>query len=192
MNVPPTKLKESHKLAALGVALGWKMVRTARAAGMHPNRLSTLKNAPAFKLLVEQYQREFITKGMTATVDKLLADGPANVDFIRDVRDGVEADARAIEAPEDRLRLKLHAAGMLLDRQAPRKLEATQDTRIHFVVEGRVRTLAEDACAEAGEPIDVTPLPDAPLALPAPAKRLVPRPLDDVIREYEEQEAVGE
>lgn len=188
---PPTKLRANHKFAALLIAMGWKQRRAAKKIGMSENRLSIICQSPLFQTIVTQYQREFIAKGMQSTIDKVLADGPANVDFIRDVRNGVQTDVREIDDPNDRLRHKLHAANILIDRQLPKKQDGDSAPKVTVVVDARQRAAMEDACFEAGQPIDVTPAGQKRLAPPVAA--LIPRNLDDVIEEYMERElAQGE
>lgn len=190
---PPERLNNRHKYAALLIAMGMKKSFVAKKLGMHPNRLSIIQRSPLFRTLVEQYQRDFIARGMQTTIDKVMADGPANVDFIRGIRDGTQPDIRNVEEANDVVRHKLSAAGMLLDRQLPRRQESDTGTKVQIVVEARHRAAAEDACSEVGEPIDVTPVPVGQKRLAPPIQKVVPRELDDVIREYMDRElASGE
>lgn len=188
-NGMPKRLNERHKLAALLIATGKRRIWVCRRLGMAPNRLSVIQQSPLFRVLVEQYQREFISQGMQTTINKVLADGPANVEFLRKVRDGMEPDVKEIDDPNDRMRHRLKAAESLFDRQLPRRMETESQASVHVTVEATRRELAEDACAEVGAPIDITPVSKVPRLAP-PVAVLVPKALDDVIAEYEAREVM--
>jgi hypothetical protein len=186
----PAKLSENHKLMAFMVAAGMKNSEIAKQLHCNAARISVIKSSPLFKTLVAQHQREMTTYGVKNAMDKLLGDAPYNVDFIRSVRDGEFAD------PED-ARVRLSAAGMLFDRQIPRKSEDGVKNSLTITVEHAQKQLAQRVCDEIGDPIDVesTHVEDSEVVVddqlqwsPPPPEPIVVRALDDVVAELRQQE----
>lgn len=179
---PPKKLSERHRLAAFLLATGQKKGWIAKKIGVDQAYFSVIQTSPLFRLMVKEYQNEIIAKGMQSTVDKVMTDGPSNVDFIMSVRNGL-GPVGDIEDPNDQMRHRMKASEMLFDRQMVKKQENQEGVHVNITVEAAQRTTAEDACAEVGEPIDITPTK----RLTGP---LVARPLDELIDEYEARDSV--
>lgn len=184
----PKKLSENHRMMALMVAAGMSNQEIAKQLGFTPGRVSVIKSSPLLQTLVEQHRREILTFGIKNAVDKLIGDAPFNVDFIRSVRDGEFTD------PEE-ARVRLSAAGMLFDRQIPRKSESEVKNTHTITVEHTQKLLATKVCEEIGDPIEVEStvidddITDDQLQWsPPPPEPLAVRNLDDVVAELRQQE----
>lgn len=182
---PPKTLTERHQLLAILIAIGQKKKDAAKALQMSYNRVCTISQSPMFKALVQEHQRLIARRGFDSAVNKLLLDAPENIDFIKEVRDGLFEGADA-----EHLRIRMSAAGLLLDRQVSKKQETTSthtETK-RFLVEDRRRSEIEQDLEDAGQAIDAEFTRVAPLALPEPALQV--RSLDEAIAAYEREEVI--
>jgi len=172
-----------HRLIAFYVACGRRTKEIARELKVTPQVISVAKRSPLFHVLVQQIQREMIDHGVKSTVDQVLADGAANVRFLRRLRDGDEA--LLAECDDKILRLRLGASTALFDRQMPRVRESSgQPVQVVVNVDGIQRSLADASCREVGSPIEMQQIEESKNA----GWHL--RKLDEVVEEFEREEAV--
>lgn len=183
----PKTLKAKHQMIALLVATGQLTNRQiAKKLRISANRISTIKNSPLFAAMVRDFQSQIAKRGMDKAIDMIMADAPKNIEFIRDVRDGMfEGDE------EGHLRIRMSAATFLGDRQVSKKSESSvTTTSTHtYLVEDRRRAQLENDAKEIGRPMsdsvdaEFEEVPVERLALPAPEKPFV-RTLDEAIDDY--------
>lgn len=169
----PKKMSERHRLVALLTAAGLKNKAIGKQLGFTQGRLSIIKKSPLFQAIVEQHRAKIADLGLRDAVAKIVGDAPANIDFIRKVRDGYfEGD------DAEHLRIRMGAAGVLLDRQVSKKVESTStvNNTHRFLVEDRRRREIEADCEDIGEPID------------ADFKRVEPKRIEHAIADAEELE----
>lgn len=171
-----------QRLIAFYVACGRKGKDIADELGVTPQVISIAKRSPLFHVLVQQLQKDMIDHGVKEAAAQVLADGGANVSFLRRLRDGDE-DLLA-ECDDKMMRLRLGASTELLKRQMPVIRESEQrGVQVNVIVDGAQTKLAEASCQEVGAPIEM--------------KRLEPpnmnagwhlRQLDEVVEEFEQAE----
>src|SRR5438445_17595 len=102
---------------AFYVACGRKNKEIAAELGVSYQTVMVAKKSPLFQVLVRQHQQEIIDRGTKGAAEQVLADGAANVRFLRRLRDG---DPQLLEECDDKMmRLRLGASTVLFDRQMP-------------------------------------------------------------------------
>jgi hypothetical protein len=130
---------------ALMIAAAKSDAEITKALGISPGVLKILKGSPLFEQLIAAYSREIEERGINDIVAELDADAPKNIDFIKRVRDGNFDDTK------DRMQLRLAAAKMLFDKQAPdanQRAAAQQAARI--IIDGRMLGQALRALKNVG------------------------------------------
>lgn len=173
-----------QRLIAFYVACGRKMKDIAAELGVTPQTISIAKRSPLFHVLVEQLQKDMIEHGVKEAAAQVLADGGANVKFLRKLRDGDEE--LLAECDDKMMRLRLGASTELLKRQMPVIRESEQrGVQVNVIVDGVQRGLADASCREVGEPIDMKQI--APPNMNAGWHL---RQLDEVVEEFEMADAV--
>lgn len=180
-----TSLSNRQRLIAFYVACGRRNKEIAEELGVSSATISIAKRSPLFQVLVRQHQKDIVDHGIKSTVDQVLADGAANVRFLRRLRDG--DDELLAECDDKMMRLRLGAASELLSRQMPRVRESEQrGVQVNIVVDGIQRGLADASCREVGAPI----VTEAKL-LPPPTQDTgwFLRQLDEVVEEFEQADA---
>lgn len=137
--------------AALMAAAGKSDKDIAKALDVSPGTLAVWKGSPLWQTLVGQYADEIEERGVTSVVDELLADAPKNVNFIKRVRDGAFHDSK------DRMQLRMQAAKMLLDKQAPNAdTRAQNESAARIILDGKLLGQVLHAMRDVGV-IDITP-----------------------------------
>lgn len=137
--------------AALMAAAGKSDKDIAKALDVSPGTLAIWKGSPLWQTLVGQYADEIEERGVTSVVDELLADAPKNVNFIKRVRDGAFHDSK------DRMQLRMQAAKMLLDKQAPNAdTRAQNESAARIILDGKLLGQVLHAMRDVGV-IDITP-----------------------------------
>jgi hypothetical protein len=115
----------------------------------------------------------------------VLADGAANVRFLRRLRDGDEV--LLAECDDKMMRLRLGASTALFDRQMPRVRETEgRQAQVVINIDGAQRDLVDRACREVGAPIEMRQLEEAKNA----GWHL--RQLEDVAEEAEREAGVAD
>lgn len=173
----------------------------AAIVGCGDRHVQTLRASPLFRSMVETHKKTIVDVGIKSALDMLTADAPHNVKFLRNVRDGLDIDDDI-----DRARLRLSAAGMLFERQVPKKSEQEINKHTTFTVEFQRKQLADEACKEVDDPIDTefeevltddqceaalreaAPEAARQLALPAPKKQIVIRDCEELTEELRARE----
>lgn len=137
--------------AALMAAAGKSDKDIAKALDVSPGTLAIWKGSPLWQTLVGQYADEIEERGVTSVVEELLADAPKNVNFIKRVRDGAFHDSK------DRMQLRMQAAKMLLDKQAPNAdTRAQNESAARIILDGKLLGQVLHAMRDVGV-IDITP-----------------------------------
>jgi hypothetical protein len=137
--------------AALMAAAGKSDKDIAKALDVSPGTLNIWKGSPLWQTLVGQYADEIEERGVTSVVEELLADAPKNVNFIKRVRDGAFHDTK------DRMQLRMQAAKMLLDKQAPNAdTRAQNESAARIILDGKLLGQVLHAMRDVGV-IDITP-----------------------------------
>lgn len=147
----PVRERQLTRRAALLIAEGTKTDKEiARELNVAPATLQTWKRSPLFMEMVNTIGDEIQERGVKAIVDSLLDDAPQNIDFIKRVRDG------AIEDDHRRMRNRLSAAKMLLDKQAPNAGDGVSEDARKIILGGRLLGQMLRAMKNEGV-IDITP-----------------------------------
>lgn len=137
--------------AALMAAAGKSDKDIAKALDVSLGTLTVWKDSPLWQTLVGQYAEEIEERGVQSVVDDLLADAPKNVNFIKRVRDGNFHDSK------DRMQLRMQAAKMLLDKQAPNAdTRAQNESAARLILDGKLLSQVLHAMRDVGA-IDITP-----------------------------------
>jgi hypothetical protein len=137
--------------AALLAASGKSDKEIAKLLDVSPKVVGIWRQSPLWQTVVAKFSEEIEERGVQSVVDELLADAPQNIRFIKGVRDG------QIDDPKDRLDLRLRAAKMLLDKQAPNADARAQNLgAARIILDGRMLAQALHAMREVGA-IDITP-----------------------------------
>jgi len=137
--------------AALMAAAGKSDKDISAALDVSTGTLAIWKGSPLWQTLVSQYADEIEERGLKDIVDELLNDAPKNVNFIKQVRDGSFTDAK------DKMDLRLRAAKMLLDKQAPNAdARAQNESAARIVLDGKLLAQVLHAMRDVGA-IDITP-----------------------------------
>lgn len=119
--------------------------------GIAKSTLDVLKKSPLFLESVHNYAETVEKEGLAAIIDDLHADWPKNRDFIKNVRDGVFAD------DAKKMDLRLRAAKMLLDKQAPNAGDrANNENAARIILDGKLLGQVLRSLRNVGV-IDVTP-----------------------------------
>lgn len=171
--------EHAERMVALMAAGNLPAHEIAAQLHLSTRRVNQLLASPLMKAMVAGYAKEILSQGLQQTVDRITQDAPTNVQFIVDVRDG-NFDGHD---PDD-MRIRMKAGEMLLDRQAPKRTENLSDHTYRFVLESPQRDLADRACNEVGEAIEVEALP-APALDTGPLERFEPTPLDELMQKYD-------
>lgn len=106
--LPPKKLKHAQQWAAFLVAAGTPDRKICRKTHLTDDQLSRMKIMPLFKSLVREYTDEIVEQGFDVVLAQLLAEAPNNIQFLKDVRDGV------IDDDPDNIKLRLEATKLLM------------------------------------------------------------------------------
>lgn len=168
-----------ERLVALMTAAGMAPKEIARQIpSLSTRRVNQILASPLAKVLVDQLAKQITEEGVRSVADRLAADAPKNLDFIIDVRDG-KFDGTE---PDD-MNHRKWAAGALLDRQAPKRTESTNENTLRIVVEGPEREYIEGVCEEIGEPLARPQLP-APALDTGPVALYEPQDLDTLLEKY--------
>lgn len=147
----PVREKQLTRRAALMVAEGRRTDKEiCRELNIAVSTLQVWKRSPLFLELVNTYNAEIDERGIKAIVDDLMTDAPKNISFLKNVRDGLFYDKK------DKMDLRLRAAGMLLNKQAPNPGEGVSDGAMKVVIGGRLIGQMLRAMKNDGA-IDVTP-----------------------------------
>lgn len=150
----PTEIDRDSILtrrAALMAASGKKDKQIAKALEVPLGTLEVWKNSPLWQTLVAQYAEEIEERGVNSVVEDLLSDAPKNLSFIKKVRDGHFADKR------ERMALRLQAAKMLLDKQAPNAdTRAQNEGAARLIIDGKMLGQVLHAMRDVGA-LDITP-----------------------------------
>lgn len=137
--------------AAMMIAAGKADKEVSDALGVAPGVLKIWKDSPLFQQLVSTYVEEIEERGLQTIVDDLVSDAPKNIRFVKDVRDG------AFDESKERMDLRLRAAKMLLDKQAPNADSRVQNEKAaRIILDGRLLGQALRALRNVGA-IDITP-----------------------------------
>lgn len=137
--------------AALMAAAGKRDKDIAKALEVSVGTIAVWKNSPLWQTLVGQYSDEIEERGIGDVVAELLSDAPKNLRFVKKVRDGHFQDTK------DRMQLRLQAAKMLLDKQAPNAdIRAQNESAARIVLDGKLLSQVLHAMRDVGA-IDVTP-----------------------------------
>src|SRR5262245_15467931 len=137
--------------AAMLAASGKSDKDIAKALDVSPGTIAVWKGSPMWQVLVEQYVEEIEERGVASVVEELLADAPKNVNFIKRVRDGHFNDSK------DRMQLRMQAAKMLLDKQAPNAdTRAQNESAARIILDGKLLGQVLHAMRDVGL-IDITP-----------------------------------
>jgi len=137
--------------AAMLAAAGKSDKDIAAALDVSVGVLTVWKGSPMWQVLVGQYAEEIEERGVQSIVDELLSDAPANLSFIKKVRNGEFDDKK------DRMDLRLRAAKMLLDKQAPNAdTRAQNENAARIVLDGKLLAQVLHAMRDVGA-IDITP-----------------------------------
>lgn len=120
----------------------------ASKLGIQPGTLKTWKTSPLFIEMVRNFADRIVDEGVGSIVDKIMADAPANLSFLKDVRDGV-----VVDNPKS-LSVRLRAAELLFDRQVSKK-GAETDGAIKVIIGGRLLGQMVQAMKQDGAAIDV-------------------------------------
>lgn len=147
----PVREKQLTRRAALLIAEGVKSDKEiARELNIAVTTLQTWKRSPLFVELVNTMGDQIQERGVKAITDTLIEDAPANISFLRGVRDGTIFDGK------DKTNARLKAAKFLLDKQAANAgNEVSEDAR-KIILGGRLLGQMLRAMKNQGA-IDVTP-----------------------------------
>lgn len=119
--------------------------------GISKGTLDVLKKSPLFLESVHNYADTVEKEGLQAIIDDLHADWPKNRDFIKNVRDGVFGD------DTKKMDLRLRAAKMLLDKQAPNAGDrANNENAARIILDGKLLGQVLRSLRNVGV-IDITP-----------------------------------
>lgn len=137
--------------AALMAAGGKSDKEIGAALGVSQGTLDVWRGSPLWQTLVATYADEIEERGVQSLVDELLADGPENLSFIRKVRDGNFDDKK------EKMDLRLRAAKMLLDKQAPNAdTRAQNESAARIILDGKLLGQVLNAMRDVGV-LDITP-----------------------------------
>ena len=137
--------------AALMAAAGKSDKEISTTLDVSLGTLNIWKGSPLWQTLVGQLADEIEDRGVQSVVDDLLNDAPKNVRFIKTVRDGEFNDTK------DRMQLRMQAAKLLLDKQAPSAdAKAANENAARIVLDGKLLSQVLHAMREVGV-IDITP-----------------------------------
>ena len=143
--------------------------------------LDILRGSPLFEELITAYSSEIEDRGLRSIIDELDSDAPANLNFIRGVRDGNFTE------PRDRMDARLSAAKMLLDKQAPNADARVQNERAaHVIIDGRVLSQVLRSLRNVGV-LDITP-EEIETATGESLPRLMGKTPDDYAADYKPDE----
>jgi len=136
--------------AALMAAAGKTDTDISKTLGITKGALEVWRHSPLWTTLVERYEEEIEDRGIQSIADDLAKDAPDNVRFIKRVRDGQFEDSK------DRMQLRLSAAKMLLDKQAPNAdARANDEKAARIILDGKLLGHVLNALRDVGT-IDVT------------------------------------
>lgn len=119
----------------------------ASAVGVSKSMLKTWKKSPLFKELVAQMGAKIIDEGVKSITDRIMDDAPQNLSFLQRTRDGEFHDE------EKRMGVRLQAAKMLFDRQAPTSQGSTQ-AAVGIVINARLMNQVARAMKNDGMVLD--------------------------------------
>lgn len=100
--------------AALLVAANKSDKEICTELSLSPATLAVLRQSPLFVESINNYAEQIEAEGLQSIIDDLRTDWPKNRDFIKSVRDGRFSGREA-----RKMDMRLRAAKMLLDKQAP-------------------------------------------------------------------------
>lgn len=143
-----TQRDQRMRKAALMVAEA-KMTDKEIAAKLEiaPATLTMWKKSPLFREMVSTFADRIIEGGVQGVIDSIMADGPTNISFLKEVRDG-----RFTDDPK-RMSVRLKASEMLFDRQAP-KQDKIADNAVKIVIGGRLLGQMVRAMRNDGAEVD--------------------------------------
>lgn len=135
-------------------ACGKRVKDIETETGVAVQTIYRLRKTQLYMALRLQYIDEINEKGIKQATAALISDATDNVQFLKDIRDGLlddlEGDVRAS---------RLAASKELLGIQFPKKTESRSDQTQRFVIEDHRRQNMLADCEEAGMPI----IPAVPL-----------------------------
>lgn len=146
------------------MAAGLKATEAASRLDMSVQRVYQIQQSPLFQALVEHKRAAHSLAVRERVAEKLLGDGERNIDFLIGLRNGA-ADILADDT--DKVRLRLDASKVLIDRQAPKRSEQTSESTFVLRVEAGERAALDAVAAEvlvdmddvAAEPVQADPVP---------------------------------
>lgn len=153
---PPDTLNARHRHVAVLEAAGFSAIEIGEIVGLHPNRISTVRQSPLYQALlqVELHKRAEALRGsVTKTMERLLPMADRAYEDILTQRDNLSV---------------LHAtASDVYDRVLPRRV-ATLPVAPHVSVtitvddDRRIReTLEQDRAVDVTPPVGLVPLAEA-------------------------------
>lgn len=153
MNELPDNAVRNDLLALMLATESFSDAETLAATGLSVQHVDTLRRSPLFVEAVRRYRERIGLDGVRGAQHDLEADARDNVRFIREARAGTIADD-----PRS-MRIRMAAAGMLLDRQVPKAAnEAEATNSIKIVIDAHSLERIERATREA-RVIDATVVP---------------------------------
>jgi hypothetical protein len=124
---PNLRLQQQQRQAAVLVAQG-KLAHKeiALQIGIKPETLRRWTQSESFRVTVREFSDRIVDGAVLSIQERLSADAPTNITFLKGVRDGDFTD------DPKRMTLRLRAGEALFDRQAPK--HGAQDSAIKVVI----------------------------------------------------------
>lgn len=148
-------LKSSHQWLAFMDARGDSVRTMATATGLTQQAIFRLRRMPLYIALKAEHIEHIIEHGMKEAIAHLISDAPANLAFVKQIREGDWDD------DPDRMKLRLEAARELLGHQFPKKSQVEGNVNHAVRVSHEHRTAIEQDCDEAGVALQPIPLAQA-------------------------------
>jgi hypothetical protein len=143
------RTKSLHGMAALMTAAAMQPKRICKQLGISRAKYNVFLQSGVFNVLVADYRKRMLERGLDDASVALLGDAKNNIDFLRGVRDGTVNDDDTA-----RLGIRLRASQTLFGQQFPKGQDSYDPVRVGDAL----RTIANAVCLEVGETIEVTPV----------------------------------
>lgn len=134
----PAKLTTRHHHMAYMVAAGKKNKEIALTLGYTESRVSIIRSSPLFQQLVVQLQREIADRTIDDIVEGIIAEGPASLARMRQLRE-----------QDDNLSVAYNATAFLLDKNPKvAGIKAAAEAGVRIALDATAMARMEQAVAE--------------------------------------------
>ena len=137
---PPIRLGERHRLIGYMMIAGETNGTIAKKLGLSENWISTVKTSPLFQVLLSDLRRELKDKTVGEVVDMIVAEGPASIRTLVELRDGAENESVRQRSASDLLDRNPHASRIHKNDEAPTVRIALDVSAVHLMAQA----MAED------------------------------------------------